>query len=170
MKHILIVASLLILSACRGDVPAADTLKTYVNDAHTFQISYPLGWTLNENASVAENGVRGVTIKEWDRWGVAILDITGNDGQYLRDSGYKLDPPQSIVIDDSPVKVYVLSNRDDMEMGYPVAVVTTKDASRFILWGFYRKSEDKDAFLPVFKEVVSTFKHLQGAASSDSTK
>lgn len=138
--------------------------NTYHSAEGKFQISYPADWSLNERASVGEGGLMGITLKQGNKWGVAVIDMGSVDDATFAEEpllmfqDYTYDPIQTVMVDGHEEKVYVLSNRDDMEIGYPVEVVSRKRDNTVLLEGFYAHTEDKDAFIPVFKQVVATFK------------
>jgi len=187
MKHrSLVLLSLVLLSGCSARPPADDAGSSasssdaawlrYENKTAGYGISYPANWTVDENASVGENALMGVVIRR-DRWGgMAIADLgMFDDAAYEAqsflddDTGYDLDPVETVSIDGHAAKLYSISDRADMDIGYPVEAVTRVDGDTVVLWGFYSDAADKDEFLSVFREMVATFRRSIARSSSTSS-
>lgn len=140
--------------------------QTYRSEKGGFEISYPADWQVNENASVGENALMGVTIRKGTS-GVAIIDLGDIDDDtfskepFLMFADYDYDPVLTFSVDGQQEKLYVLSDREDMEIGYPVEVVSRKGKHTVMLDGFYREQTDKDDFIPVFRQIARTFRRTK---------
>jgi len=118
----------------------------------------------------------GVVIRR-DRWGgmaiadLGMLDDAAYEAQSFLDddTGYDLDPVETVSIDGHAAKLYSISDRADMDIGYPVEAVTRVDGDTVVLWGFYSDAADKDEFLSVFREMVATFRRSIARSSSTSS-
>ncbi len=141
--------------------------KTYQNEKYGFELKYPQNWMVEENAKVGSPDGRGISIREGYWRGFNIYDL-GNirNTDYknlpiLENSDYVMDA-QTIIIENQTVKLNIVRNPADVEIGYPVDLVLKHNGYLLTFMGFFNEDspnpKEKDDFIIVFKQILSTFK------------
>jgi hypothetical protein len=140
--------------------------KTYRNEEYGFEVKYPENWQVDENAIIGSPDAEGISFEKPEKWGFNFYNFgkVGDDDyknlSILEDSNYDKNK-EAINVGGVNTNLYMVKNPNDVQMGYPVDVTIRKNGNVYNINGFFNNSEDKEEFIKLLKNILSTFKFIE---------
>lgn len=147
--------------------------KTYKNDQYGFEVKYPSDWQVDDNAKIGSPDAEGISFQKPLRWGFNFYSFGKvNDNDYkslsiLENSGYDMDKVY-INISGINANIYVVKNFSDVDVGYPIDVTLRKNDNVYNINGFLYNDADREEFVKLFREILSTFKFIETTKEKNS--